>query len=134
MMTKNVASENNLALNTFQTNAMAVTTSVFPNLNTFRLGPEFCILFRKLISTCKTHKRATLSERYPDLCQIIELNAKNVCQKNSNEHGSGVRIIFQFYCSPNTISNFLTANLSGLKSMIIFCFLTLFLPIIFFIF
>ena len=89
---------------------MAVTTSVFPNLNTFRLGPEFCILFRKLISTCKTHKRATLSERYPDLCQIIEVNAKNVCQKNSNEHGSGVRIIFQFYCSPNTTSNFLTAN------------------------
>jgi len=74
---------------TDQTNAMAVTTSVFPNLNTFRLGPEFCILFRKLISTCKTHKRATLSERYPDLCQIIEVNAKNVCQKNSNEHGSG---------------------------------------------
>ena len=111
---------------------MAVTTSVFPNLNTFRLGPEFCILFRKLISTCKTHKRATLSERYPDLCQIIEVNAKNICQKNSNEHGSGVRIIFQLYCSPNTTSNFLTAILSGLKSMIICCFLTLFLPIHFF--
>ena len=112
---------------------MAVTTSVFPNLNTFRLGPELCILFRKLISTCKTHKRATLSERYPDLCQIIEVNAKNVCQKNSNEHGSGVRIIFQFYCSPIKLpQTFWPLNLSGLKNMNIFCFLTLFLPFLFF--
>ncbi len=62
---------------------MAVTTSVFPNLNTFRLGPEFCILFRKLSSTCKTHKRATLSERYPDLCESLEANSKDVCQKET---------------------------------------------------
>ena len=36
-----------------QTNKMAVTTSVFPNLNTFTLGPEFCALYRKLLSTCR---------------------------------------------------------------------------------
>ncbi len=44
---------------------MAVTTSVFPNLNTFSLGPEFCVLYRKLLSTCATYKRVTLAERYP---------------------------------------------------------------------
>ena len=60
---------------------MSVTTSVFPNLNTFRLGPEFCILFRKLQSTCQTYKRATLSERYPDLCHSLQINANNICQK-----------------------------------------------------
>ena len=64
---------------------MSVTTSVFPNLNTFRLGPEFCILFRKLQSTCKTYKRATLSERYPDLCHSLQINANNICQKNTKD-------------------------------------------------
>ena len=60
---------------------MAVTTSVFPNLNTFRQGPEFCILFRKLESTCQTHKKATLIDRYPALCQELQRNPKKICQK-----------------------------------------------------
>lgn len=64
---------------------MAVTTSVFPNLNTFRLGPEFCSLFRKLQSTCNTHKRATLTERYPDLCSSLEINPKQICQKDKEK-------------------------------------------------
>ena len=63
----------------FQTNAMAVTSSVFPNLNTFRQGPEFCILFQKLESTCQTHKWATLTERYPELCKSLESNPKKIC-------------------------------------------------------
>ena len=58
---------------------MAVTTSVFPNLNTFMHGPEFCVLFRKLESTCQSHKRATLTERYPQLCQVLEENPKQLC-------------------------------------------------------
>ena len=58
---------------------MAVTTSVFPNLNTFMHGPEFCVLFRKLVSTCQSHKRATLTKRYPKLCQILEDNPKQFC-------------------------------------------------------
>ena len=50
---------------TDQTNKMAVTTSVFPNLNTFRLSTELCVLFRKLLSTCATYKQVTINERYP---------------------------------------------------------------------
>ena len=60
----------------FQTNKMAVTTSVFPNLNTFSHGPEYCVLFRKLQSTCKSHKRATLMSRYDNICNAIESTPK----------------------------------------------------------
>ena len=62
-----------------QTNAMAVTTSAFPNLNTFMHGPEFCVLFRKLKSTCQSHKKAMLTARYPKLCQFIENNQRQFC-------------------------------------------------------
>ena len=55
-----------------QSNRMAVTTSVFPNRNTFTQGDEFCILFHKLKSTCATQKRSTLTNRYPSLCRRIE--------------------------------------------------------------
>lgn len=78
---------------------MAVTTSVFPNLNTFTHGPEFCVLFRKLRSTCKTHKRATLTERYPDLCEAIENNHENICSDKplkaaDEDYVSGIDDVF----------------------------------------
>ena len=43
-------------------------------------GPEFCVLFHKLQSTCQSHKRATITERYPELCQSLEDNPKQICQ------------------------------------------------------
>jgi hypothetical protein len=70
-----------------QTNKMAVTTSVFPNLNTFTHGPEFCVLFRKLQSTCHTSKSATLSERYPKLCKSLEANPNKICTTKSDTKG-----------------------------------------------
>ena len=66
---------------------MAVTTSVFPNLNTFRHGPEFCELFRKLKSTCSSHKRATLTNRYPKLCETLENDTSTLCYE---EKGSSI--------------------------------------------
>ncbi|TRY76559.1 hypothetical protein TCAL_05309 [Tigriopus californicus] len=64
-----------------QTNKMAVTTSVFPNQNTFTLGPEFCILYQKLLSTCRTKKNVTLEERYPNICSLVFRNESRLCVK-----------------------------------------------------
>ena len=61
---------------------MAVTTSVFPNMNTFSHGPEFCVLYRKLRSTCQSHKRATLVNRYETICSEIESKPEEYCPKN----------------------------------------------------
>ena len=61
---------------------MAVTTSVFPNMNTFSHGPEFCVLYRKLRSTCQSHKNATLVARYPTICSEILYKPEEYCPKN----------------------------------------------------
>ena len=61
---------------------MAVTTSVFPNMNTFSHGPEFCVLYRKLRSTCQSHKRPVLVERYETICSEIEAKPEEYCPKN----------------------------------------------------
>lgn len=94
---------------------MAVTTSVFPNLNTFMLGPEFCILYRKLVgfqpsphlftpiknlcsssfqlSTCETFKKVTLEERYTGICALLQKRRSNVCKNDSTDHQ-------EYYISP----------------------------------
>ncbi len=66
---------------------MAVTTSVFPNLNTFTLGPEFCTLFNKLAVTCKSSKGVTLNERYENLCHLIKQkeSVPRYCPENLRE-------------------------------------------------
>ena len=66
----------------FQTNKMAVTTSVFPNMNTFSHGPEFCVLYRKLRSTCQSQKRETLVNRYHTICSEIEAKPEDYCPRN----------------------------------------------------
>ncbi len=74
-----VTIQDNFESFSLQSNKMAVTTSVFPNLNTFSLGPEFCVLHRKLKSTCSTYKRVTLTERYPGtdaLTVLLHLDIK----------------------------------------------------------
>ena len=86
---------------------MAVTTSVFPNRNTFAQGDEYCTLFHKLRSTCGTQKRSTLNSRYPNLCQLIEKKA-NLSNFKCNKHSPGQplkfkkmwwfhQVAFQFY-------------------------------------
>ena len=61
---------------------MAVTTSVFPNMNTFSHGPEFCVLYRKLRSTCQSQKRETLVNRYHTICSEIEAKPEDYCPRN----------------------------------------------------
>ncbi len=54
-----------------QSYTTAVTTSTFPNMHTFLRGPEFCLMVRKLKSSCQTSKNITLNEQYPGLCPLI---------------------------------------------------------------
>ena len=54
-----------------QSYTTAVTTSTFPNMHTFLRGPEFCLMVRKLKSSCRTSKNVTLEEQYPRLCSLI---------------------------------------------------------------
>lgn len=55
-----------------QINDLFVTTSNYPNKKTFKEREEFCLLVRKLLVTCRGHKRLPLSSEYPDLCPTLE--------------------------------------------------------------
>ena len=54
-----------------QSYTTAVTQSTFPNMHTFLRGREFCLMLRKLRSSCLTSKNITLDEQYPGMCRLI---------------------------------------------------------------
>ena len=55
-----------------QVNAVSVTSSNFPNRETFVEREEFCLLVEKLIRTCKSvGKYYVLSKFYPNLCLLL---------------------------------------------------------------
>ena len=55
-----------------------ISTSKYPNLNTFIYTKESCIIGKKLIYTCEDARRVSLEEWYPGLCNQIEyLNAND---------------------------------------------------------
>ena len=54
-----------------QTNNLFVTSSHYPNANTFRYREEFCIMLQRIIEKCKSPKKRALEERYPDLCSDL---------------------------------------------------------------
>ena len=61
-----------------------MTTSRLPNRETFIEWPDFCLVIRKLRSTCEGWKRPDLDVRYPLMCQILlqwpkHTSAKNLC-------------------------------------------------------
>ena len=49
-----------------------VSTSTYPNLNTFIYTKESCIIAQKLVHTCADERRQSLLDWYPDLCNQIE--------------------------------------------------------------
>ena len=68
----------------FQVNEVSVTTSRLPNRETFIEWPDFCLVIRKLRSTCEGWKRPDLDVRYPLMCQILlqwpkHTSAKTLC-------------------------------------------------------
>lgn len=54
-----------------QVNSVSVTSSNYPNRETFVHRDDFCILINKLIKTCKTKKHYILQNYYPNICEII---------------------------------------------------------------
>ena len=54
-----------------------LTTASYPNFRAFVNGPEFCIVYNKLVKSCQSEKRITLQENYPDLCEHLVQNGTN---------------------------------------------------------
>jgi len=57
---------------TDQINNVGVTSSDFPNRETFVKREEFCITLMKLKRTCQSEKAAFLIEKFPSVCQNIQ--------------------------------------------------------------
>nr|XP_040563668.1 uncharacterized protein LOC121113868 [Lepeophtheirus salmonis] len=75
-----------------QRNKLAVTTSVFPNQNTFASSSsngEFCAVLKKIRSTCRTDKKVTLSERYPGICKLVTKYGAALCHNEMDEYYHG---------------------------------------------
>lgn len=72
-----------------QSYTTAVTTSTFPNMHTFLGGPEFCLMVRKLGSSCATSKNTTLDEQYPRLCALLKAFPR-LCEPDGDQHGHGL--------------------------------------------
>ena len=54
-----------------QVNSVSVSSSNFPNRETFIKRDDFCILVNKLIKTCTRNKYYVLQKYYPEICNYI---------------------------------------------------------------
>ena len=54
-----------------QVNSVSVTSSDFPNRETFVRRDEFCLTLTKLQRTCSSEKRAFLVAKFPSVCGNI---------------------------------------------------------------
>ena len=55
----------------YQVNSVSVSSSNFPNRETFIKRDDFCILVNKLIKTCTRKKFYVLRKYYPQICNYI---------------------------------------------------------------
>ena len=55
-----------------QTHQFLVTSSGYPNKQSFHLGDDFCLILEKLRVSCGNEKKYTLDLEYPSLCANIE--------------------------------------------------------------
>ncbi len=62
-----------------QTHQFLVTSSAYPNLQSFHLGGDFCLILEKLRTSCGNEKRHTLDLEYPQLCAAIEATVSLSC-------------------------------------------------------
>ena len=60
---------------------MSVTSSNYPNRETFVHRDDFCILVEKLIKTCKRKKHYVLQKYYPDMCDYIYMVKTNATKE-----------------------------------------------------
>ena len=88
-----------------QINNVGVTSSMFPNRETFVKREEFCITLMKLNRTCNSKKRVFLVDKFPTVCTNIQnvidrAKPKKVCV---NYKWEPVR---EFHFSPNDTTVF----------------------------
>ena len=55
-----------------QINSVGVTSSDFPNRETFVRREEFCLALKKLMRTCSSEKRIFLEAKFPTVCKNME--------------------------------------------------------------
>ncbi len=64
-----------------QTHQFLVTSSAYPNKQSFHLGDDFCLILGKLRISCANEKRLTLDLEYPTLCQAIDVSQSLSCDQ-----------------------------------------------------
>ena len=69
-----------------QVNSVGVTSSDFPNRETFVRREEFCLALNKLRRTCSSEKRIFLEAKFPTVCGNMERIAERI--KNRCVHSS----------------------------------------------
>ncbi len=64
-----------------QTHQFLVTSSAYPNKQSFHLGDDFCLILNKLRTSCANERRYTLDMEYTDLCTNIDLTRDLTCDQ-----------------------------------------------------
>ena len=107
-----------------QVNNLFVTSSHYPNANTFRYREEFCILLQRILSKCNSSKRRTLENRYPNICVELSPLSKILpsvyCPNNEwNPRESGIENCTESKCViEDTILHYAKNNLVMLHVLI----------------
>ena len=62
-----------------QTHQFLVTSSAYPNRQSYHLGEDFCLVLAKLQKSCSNKKRRTLDLEYPELCDQVGRATEHTC-------------------------------------------------------
>ena len=89
-----------------QINNVGVTSSQFPNRETFVKREEFCITLMKLNRTCNSKKRAFLVDKFPSVCANIQNVIDRAKPRKVCENYKWVREVREFNFSPNDTTIF----------------------------
>ena len=65
-----------------------VTSSTYPNKQSFVQSKEFCLVYEKILKSCQTEKRITLEEQYPNICKLLTDENCTKVLMNSNYNQS----------------------------------------------
>ena len=107
-----------------QVNNLFVTTSNYPNRNTFQYREEFCIMLQRILKKCNSSKRETLENRYPNICSQLHplktVNPSHFCPDNEwKPRQSGISNCTEVECDiENTIFRYAKDNLVLLHVLI----------------
>ena len=107
-----------------QVNNLFVTTSTYPNANTFRYREEFCIMLQKILQKCKSSKRRPLQNRYPNICSqlrpLADVHPSRFCPNNEwKPRESGIDNCTEAKCDiEDTILHYAKENLVMLHVLI----------------